>query len=527
MFLGLAYKQVENQVILFVTTTQSVLSYNTSVKDQRQVLLDMHGCDPRCSVLSDISQESQFVFVAARTEALYFYQPDCRGAVLPFEGEKLMISWHRGYLVVVSSDMKGIPGKSAARSMNLVTIYDIQNKFVAFSGPLPGVADVLSEWGSLYILTSGNTLYHFQEKDTQTKLEILFKKNLYAVAIDLARSQHYSDGLMDIFTQYGDHLYSKGDHDGAMKQYIRTIGHLEPSYVIRKFLDAQRIHNLTAYLQALHEQNLANTDHTTLLLNCYTKLKDVSKLDEFIMTDKELNFDVETAIKVCRQASYYDHALYLAEKFHQNDWYLKVQLEDNKDYQKALDYIGKLEFPAAKHNLRNYGKTLMEAEPDKTTELLKLLCTDYRSSESPLVDDNDMTGGARKILRAEPETFIHIFVHKKNKLIEFLEHMTKVRAKSSSMVCSTLLELYLNKAKHCKDKMDEVEPESKALALLQNVEGKYEIDNDHAMVLAQMHNFKAGILLLYEKSKLFPQILRYHMEHDEHVNVIDTCRNYG
>ena len=27
---------------------------------------------------------------------------------------------------------------------------------------------------------------------------------------------------------------SKGDHDGAMKQYIRTIGHLEPSYVIRK-----------------------------------------------------------------------------------------------------------------------------------------------------------------------------------------------------------------------------------------------------------------------------------------------------
>ena len=28
----------------------------------------MHGCSPRCSVLSDISQESQFVFVVARTE---------------------------------------------------------------------------------------------------------------------------------------------------------------------------------------------------------------------------------------------------------------------------------------------------------------------------------------------------------------------------------------------------------------------------------------------------------------------------
>jgi hypothetical protein len=49
-----------------------------------------------------------------------------------------------------------------------------------------------------------------------------------------------------------------------------------------QFLDAQRIYNLTSYLQELHSRGLANADHTTLLLNCYTKLKDVSRLDEFI-----------------------------------------------------------------------------------------------------------------------------------------------------------------------------------------------------------------------------------------------------
>ena len=48
-------------------------------------------------------------------------------------------------------------------------------------------------------------------------------------------------------------------------------------------MDAQKIHNLTKYLQALHKSQLATEEHTTLLLNCYTKLKDVSKLDEFIM----------------------------------------------------------------------------------------------------------------------------------------------------------------------------------------------------------------------------------------------------
>lgn len=81
--------------------------------------------------------------------------------------------------------------------------------------------------------------------------------------------------LFDIF-------HRKGEFDRAISQYIKTIGRLEPSYVIRKFLDAQRIHNLTLYLQALHEKGLANPDHTTLLFNCYTKLKDEKKLDEFI-----------------------------------------------------------------------------------------------------------------------------------------------------------------------------------------------------------------------------------------------------
>lgn len=91
------------------------------------------------------------------------------------------------------------------------------------------------------------------------------------------------------------HSYHSHSNKSDQIQYVRfdwlvfshvflhsTIGKLEPSYVIRKFLDAQRIHNLTAYLQALHRKSLANADHTTLLLNCYTKLKDSSKLEEFI-----------------------------------------------------------------------------------------------------------------------------------------------------------------------------------------------------------------------------------------------------
>lgn len=117
------------------------------------------------------------------------------------------------------------------------------------------------------------------------------------------------------------HLYQKGDYSQSIEEYINTIGKLEPSYVIRAFLDSSRVLNLTRYLEALHMKDLADKHHTTLLLNCYTKLKDQSKLSSFLHTDHHLNFDLATAIKVCRQAGYYSHALYLAQKYHQHDWW--------------------------------------------------------------------------------------------------------------------------------------------------------------------------------------------------------------
>lgn len=93
-------------------------------------------------------------------------------------------------------------------------------------------------------------VYHLDEKDLQSKLNLLFKKNLYDIAVRIAKSsQHDAEGLADIFKQYGDHLYGKGDFVGAVEQYIKTIGYLEPSYIIRRFLDSRHINFLTDYLQ--------------------------------------------------------------------------------------------------------------------------------------------------------------------------------------------------------------------------------------------------------------------------------------
>ena len=86
-----------------------------------------------------------------------------------------------------------------------------------------------------------------------------------------------------------------------------------------------------------------------MLLNTYTKLKDVSRLDSFIKTESrrgdekdELPFDLDTAIRVCRQAGYFEHASYLAKRWERHEDYLQIMVEDAGSYGDALGYLRKL-----------------------------------------------------------------------------------------------------------------------------------------------------------------------------------------
>lgn len=97
------------------------------------------------------------------------------------------------------------------------------------------------------------------------------------------------------------------------------------------------------YLEELHDHGRATVDHTTLLLNCYAKLKDTGKLDSFIKAPGELKFDLETAIAMCRQGGYYEQAAYLATKHGENDMVVDILIEDSKKYAEAVEYIWRLD----------------------------------------------------------------------------------------------------------------------------------------------------------------------------------------
>lgn len=67
------------------------------------------------------------------------------------------------------------------------------------------------------------------------KLDMFYAKTNYALAVAVAHSQGLDEAtIAEIHRRFGDQYYNAGDHEGAMNQYIQTIGSLQPSYVIRK-----------------------------------------------------------------------------------------------------------------------------------------------------------------------------------------------------------------------------------------------------------------------------------------------------
>lgn len=500
--------------------------------------------------------------IVGRPEAVYFYEVDGRGPCWAFEGEKKFLGWFRGYLLCVIADQRS--------NKNTFNIYDLKNRLIAHSLVVKEVSHMLCEWGNIILIMSDRSVLCVGEKDMESKLDMLFKKNLYTVAINLVQSQQAdAAATAEVLRKYGDHLYSKQDYDEAMAQYIHTIGHLEPSYVIQKFLDAQRIYNLTNYLENLHEKGLASKDHTTLLLNCYTKLKDVEKLNIFIKGEDgvgEHKFDVETAIRVCRAANYHEHAMYVAKKAGRHEWYLKILLEDLGRYDEALQYISSLEPSQAGVTVKEYGKILIEHKPVETIEILLKLCTEDGES-----DKRRASRGVYLSVLPSPVDFLNIFIHHPQSLMDFLEKYTN-RVKDSPAqveIHNTLLELYLSndlnfpsisqanngmdlnprgrsglpvmsraesngKVISCKDstmEKDRLERHKKGLNLLKSAwpsDLEHPLyDVDLVIILCEMNAVREGLLYLYEKMKLYKEVIACYMQAHDHEGLIACCKRLG
>lgn len=533
---GIAFKQVGKIVHMFACADSGVYLYSIHGRDKEMKnVLDAVSANIITSCCCfQTTLNSDGYFMVGRDDAIYCYTPEGRAPCYAFDGRKVIIRWFRSYLLMVTSPLRDTQSQS-----HTLTVVDVTNRFIVFTTQIDAVSSVFVEFGSCYIITKNRLMYHLDEKDLQSKLNSLYKKNMFDTAVKIAKSSQYDEeGLSDIFKNYADHLYSKGNFAGAIEQYIKTIGFLEPSYVIRRFLDPRHTQFLTDYLQSIHKLGKASKDHTTLLLNCFTRLDRIDELKLFLENYKQNHFDIGVAISVCRK-SCIDQALDLAKFNKQHDHTVTILIEDLKLYEDAVNYISELSYDDAERNIMKYGNILMTQIPQKLIILLKKLCTDYiakkfdeaTKNENGIEENTSAFEGFRSVAfsdeheQATPEDFIHFFEDSKQ-LIDYIEYLIRNLPSCSKFLYNSLIEHYLTLWKIADSPSNErIGLEQRLVELIKN--HNQFLDHNHVLVLCQTYEFWLGAMLIYEEKKLYNLIVRHYLSTKDYSSLYTLCKRLG
>ncbi|KAL3121769.1 hypothetical protein niasHT_001997 [Heterodera trifolii] len=380
---GVVIGEIRNFTLVSCITDKTVHSYilNSEGNLLKTIVHDAKGCERKCWHYSKTTNQ----LIVASREMVYFYDiNDClemggengRCHALGRGSDKVQLLEKDGQIALVTEQETQI--QSDNNKMNVLYLFDIESRYISFFCSMPSPCHIFTLGGEIYLRNSEGMLSKLVEESVENKLDILLKKNLFDLAISIARRGKSEELLKSIFMKYGDYLYKKGDFDNSIKQYTNTFGFVEPSNVIKKFLGGARISQLCQYLEALHANNLATGHHTTLLISAYVKLHNVGKLEEWLKDGAAQfgpDFDVDSAIKLLRSAELFHLASKLAAKSDRPFTFLDILCQDTREWGKAVKFISERPPSVSCELLETYGQILLEHVEEQTLALIgRLIC---------------------------------------------------------------------------------------------------------------------------------------------------------
>lgn len=414
--------------LLYITTVSKVITISTFGRNNGaadQTLDSKEGSDINCSDLMLEGKHDHRYLVIARSECLQFYNTKGKISSLLLEvaKERLKVFKDR-YVFLVTSTKSSLTSEPISFSSdtssivltNSILAVDTLGKFIAFSRTIPSsVVDMFEMWGDLYVFGTDKILYKVHEKPLEEKMGILIQRELYPMALKLANDNSLTgDKIMEVEHRYADFLYEKRDDPGtAIKHYIQCIKLGKTSEVVRKYKDSSKIPYLTEYLEAMIDLKLTTNDHVTLLLCCYCKLKQDTKIKVFVdqliiddtfevaSTNSYKDFDREKVIELCRESDYFQLASFISKRFNLTSIVVEIQLEDLHDPKRALRYMRSLPVDDLLRVLLNNVKSLLNELPNHTTQLLIDVFTGNYLPENIIDTDQTSTISSLTIEPAE------------------------------------------------------------------------------------------------------------------------------
>eukprot|EP00921_Rhytidocystis_pertsovi_P000597 GHVQ01001074.1.p1 GENE.GHVQ01001074.1~~GHVQ01001074.1.p1 ORF type:complete len:900 (+),score=59.45 GHVQ01001074.1:388-3087(+) len=500
---------------MFVCTRSYVSSYSTLEDIVELLFLDNGGgADIKCSAVV----ESSGLLLVMRDEAVFTYHSSQGNlSAIPCEGVGRMLKAYRYFFIALTEDIRQTDGLHTVEPTpeQTLTICSTlpEARFIAFCGHLKDVQHIVPSSNSIFAFTKENgrtVLNELDEKDITERLDVLIRKRLFEWAREMATvEQQPEEILQEIYRVQADWLYDKHNYDQAVEVYSKTIGYIEPSYVIQKYLEAQRLRNLTEYLQRLLDAGVAEPEHTVLLLKCYTKLRDVDKMEEFVRSAANKHYDLSVAVSECRVAGYSKLAADIALRQQHDELYVAILVEDYRDYRKALIHLQNLPTPTACAILLKYGRPLIRYVPEGTIELTtRIIKTDRPNVEVfiPLFADNS----------TELQTF----------LADIMAWQTEIGETASSTVFTTYLELLLRSYKESRWDDDRSNLHRTIMKLLKD-HAASEQDLEAALCLCRLYHHEDGLVYACEKSMNYQLPLSLAIEKGDVDAMLSHCVRCG
>eukprot|EP00922_Rhytidocystis_sp_ex-Travisia-forbesii_P013383 GHVS01020063.1.p1 GENE.GHVS01020063.1~~GHVS01020063.1.p1 ORF type:complete len:1042 (+),score=160.48 GHVS01020063.1:193-3318(+) len=511
-------------VVLFVCTTNHIAAYSSPLPPEeiRQLFIDTAG---GAAVGCTAIVPSSGLLLVLRDQAVFaFHHSQGNLSALPCEGVGVSVATHKSYLIAVTRDEDNTTDNNKQNQILTICSTLPEARFVAFGGCFHRPQFVTSAMDSVFVVDmeqGKNVIYELEEKSIAERLDVFTRKRLFEWAAEAARQESQPvEVVQEIYRVQADWLYEKRSYEAAMLVYCKTIGYVEASYVIERFLEAQRLRHLTVYLQRLHEEHAADRDHTVLLLKCYTKLKEIPKLEEFLQSAANRQYDLASAVGECRKAGYSKIAADIALRQQHHELYVGILIEDYRAYDKALAHLQSLQTPEACAIMLKYGRALLKHVPQGTIELI-----------SSIIQEDKL----------QVDVFIPLFTGNPKELQAFLAQTLAWRATRGDtqaggpVVFSTYLELLLRSYSHVVmtdgsrigNVSEECQEINRNIMQFLRDNAASEQDLESATCLCRIYGHEEGLVYACEKTSNYQLPLSFYLEKEDLDGMVTYCLRCG
>lgn len=527
------------QRILYVTTTTQtiaihILNRTSPIKYSQPFILANEGAQPG---FVSITSDGRLVVVRGMVVSSYDKQKEIPNSRYVIEQVPRLIGFMKNSYLIAC-----FPTPNSSSS---VRIYN--SKTHATFGRCPDgdrVCQILTEWNSVILILGDGDAHSFTkmtETDMHQKIQQLVKNEQFDVALDIAESQSMSRKVIsNIHRQRGDSYQEKRMYDKSIQEYIQTIGDLEPSYVITRFRDPQHAEQLVLYLEELSRHNLETKQHTTLRFNCYTKLRQKTKLDGIVedciqkaKEGLEPTFDLETAVQVLVLCDFREQALEIAKAYRLHTIYTKM-LSDTKDYHEIFNYLRGVETSIALTILTKYGQDMMESFLHEETN------TTVNQFRKFLVDI--CVNGLRKTVlndeekeKMNPDKIMCVFTNYPEQFYSWLKELIRVllgderRDEITENVWTSVIEMAvtipmkdsLGKPLLDHEQKQIIGNQEEATYYFNEAQGKF--NSEQLLMIFKAEHCHFGQLLIFEHLGYYQEILK--ISHGPEI--VEACRKYG